>query len=384
MAKKLFEGNHKPVLDNEDRFVTAIEGQEAANYTTKEELFEQIQSEIKQLVPTEVSSIAPFDTGTATGGTTLTIVNTGKSYSVNELVNKAIIRTKLSTGDVEVRLISSNTATTISIADYFKPFSDSTVVGDTYKVVDPTVVVDGLRNQIIRVDLSSGYDHVVLHPRVSDANNRNIITTYVEGFSGTAVLYGLTYPSVSGPSGNQTFNGLSNQFELVANRELVSHIFHYAETPHFDMLYSGGLDAFLEAIFPPQSVTGGQAVFAPITTTPTLNLSRRVKVITVSGNKVFRYDSQISRPLKIIVQAEITNNSSPATTLTVGLRYYNAIAGTTTDYTLPGSNEQVNGSGSIKNFTFTKELIMAKDDWVQIIHKNSNSNNYSIVGSIIW
>lgn len=49
MAKKLFEGTHKPVLDNEDRFVTAIEGQEAANYTTKEELFEQIDQEIIRL-----------------------------------------------------------------------------------------------------------------------------------------------------------------------------------------------------------------------------------------------------------------------------------------------------------------------------------------------
>lgn len=63
--KYLFEGTPKPVLDNTDRFVTAIEGQEAANYTTKEELFEQIDQEIIRLA-NGVSNEVQFR-NTATG-----------------------------------------------------------------------------------------------------------------------------------------------------------------------------------------------------------------------------------------------------------------------------------------------------------------------------
>lgn len=384
--KYLFEGTHKPVLDNTDRFVTAIEGQEAANYTTKEELFEQIRIEQGiRLTPTEVTSIAPFDSGNVTGGTTLTIVDSTKTWTVNELADKVVILTRPGLGIKDVRLIKSNTATTISVQDYFLPFSitPGSDTGDTYKVITPTILTSSVRNQIVRVNMSNGYDHAVVHPRVELDSNRNIITTYIEGHSGTAICYGLTFPSTAGPSGNQTFNGLSNSFELVADRELVSHTAHAVGSFHYDLLYSTGLQAFGEGTWAPQVITANQATFTPVDRNLTPFVLQRFEGVTVGGQFWGKYVSQIKRNFLINIICDGVLNGPNASIIEVGLRHYSVETGLTTDYTGVGGNVTVSGTNTAFRFNLVKNLQLSYGDRFQIVHKNNNATDYTITPKLV-
>lgn len=382
--KYLFEGTHKPVLDNTDRFVTAIEGQEAANYTTKEELFEQIRIEQgTRLTPIEVTASAPLAAGNVTGGTTLTIVDSTKSWVVNELTDKVVILTRPGLGIKDVRLIESNTATTISVQGYFLPFSIIPATGDTYKIITPTILTSSVRNQIVRVNMSNGYDHAVVHPRIIDHDDRNVITTYVEGHEGTAICHGITFPSVSGPSGNQTFNGLSNSFELVANRELVSHAAHAAGYFHYDLLYSTGLQAFGEGTWAPQIITANQTIFTPVNNSLTPFVLRRFEGVTIDGQFWGKYTSQIKRNFRFDIICDGVLNGPNASIIEVGLRHYSVETGLTTDYSGVGGNVTVSGTNTAFRFNLVKNLQLSYGDRFQIVHKNNNATDYTITPKLI-
>ena len=70
--------------------------------------------------------------GTATGGTTTTITDTGKAWTVDEFAGKAIVLTS-GTGGGDVRKIVSNTATEITVDEAFSAVPDGTT---TYVVYD--------------------------------------------------------------------------------------------------------------------------------------------------------------------------------------------------------------------------------------------------------
>jgi len=70
--------------------------------------------------------------GTATGGTTTTITDTGKAWTVDEFAGKAIVLTSGTAGG-DVRKIVSNTATEITVDEAFSAVPDGTT---TYVVYD--------------------------------------------------------------------------------------------------------------------------------------------------------------------------------------------------------------------------------------------------------
>lgn len=77
-----------------------------------------------------------YDSGTATSGTTTTLINTGKAYTVNELLGRSLyIHTGTGNGVRQYR-IKSNTATVITIYDTFETTPDNTsqyAIGANYR-----------------------------------------------------------------------------------------------------------------------------------------------------------------------------------------------------------------------------------------------------------
>lgn len=383
--KYLFEGTHKPVLDNEDRFASAIEGQEAANYTTKEELFEQIRTEEgTRLTPTEVTSAAPLFTGAATSNSvqTIRLEDSTKNWDSNSLTGKAVLVNRAN-GSKEVRLISLNGASNLTVYASL-PFTSQIQTGETYEIIEPTVLTDTVRNQIIRVNLSSGFNHVVQHPFVDIDNNRNVITTYVEGHTGTAVCYGITTPPESGVAGDrQTFNGISNIFELVADRELVSHAAHALGSFHYDLLYSNGLQAFGQATWSPQIITANQTTFTPVNTSLTIKKLLRFSSVIISGEIWGVYTSQLKRNFMFNVTCDGVLNGPTASIIEVGIRHYSAAAGVTTDYTGVGGSVSVSGTNTTFRFTLIENIELEFGDRFQIVHKNNNATDYTITPKLI-
>lgn len=385
MEKKLFEGTGKPILDLTDRFVTGYPNIEGAQYTTKEELFEQIRIEQgTRLTPIEVTSVAPLFTGAATLDSlqTIRVEDSTKSWGSNSLTGKAVTVTRTN-GSKEVRIISLN-GTTYFIIETSFPFTSQIQTGETYEIIEPTVLTDNFRNQIVRVNLSSGFNHVVQHPFVDIDRNRNVITTYIEGHSGNAVCYGITTPPESGSSlDRQTFNGTGNVFELVANRELVSHAAHATGSYHYDLLYSSGLQAFGQATWAAQVITANQTTFTPVNSNLTIKKLLRFTSTTISGELWGVYTSQIKRNFRFNVICDGVLNGPNASIIEVGIRHYSAETGITTDYTGVGGNVTVSGTNTAFRFTLIENIELSFGDRFQIVHKNNNATDYTITPKLV-
>lgn len=529
MEKKLFEGTPKPILDNTDRFVTAIEGQEAANYTTKEELFEQIDQEIIRLASGvsnevqfrntttgaldsdplfkydkatgvliagksfrdikdrtsvfsgydagknnttgkdnsfngynsgynntegennaflgayagnsintgsgntclgrnsavdytsqnniiaigsgitrlvkssydficgigsylflegnmaagtrwfrvnaaqliryfEITSVAPVVAGTVTSGTANTLTDSTKTYIFNQYANFVVEKTTVG-GEKEQRVILSNiVAGELTVRDNW---TVTPVAGDTFKIITTTIITADNLGSIYRFNLSSGYDHALILPAVNDTLNRAFCEFYIEGHSGSAVLH--KFPSIGQFIQNQP------KTEMIANREMVRLISHASGTYHWDVESSFGLDAFGEATWLPQVITTTQTTPRPLDGNLTINLIRRFSAVNVGGSLWAKYTSSLKRKFRFQIVCDITLNGTPSSVITIGIRYYNAEAGTTTDILVPGSSIPIAGSGTRNVFVLSKLIELNPNDRFQIIHYNDNNTNYTLI-----
>lgn len=213
---------------------------------------------------------------------------------------------------------------------------------------------------------------------------QNVITTYIEGHTGTAVCYGITTPPESGVAGDrQTFNLTGNIFELIANRELVSHAAHAASSFHYDLLYSTGLQAFGEGTWAAQVITANQTTFTPVDNNFTPYELRRFEGVTVNGEFWGKYTSQIKRNFRFDIVCDGVLNGAQASVIELGLRHYSVETGLTTDYTGVGGNVSVSGNGTPFRFNLVKNLQLSFGDRFQIVHKNNNATNYTITPKLI-
>jgi len=526
--KYLFEGTPKPVLDNTDRFVTAIEGQESANYTTKEELFDQIDQEIIRLASGvsnevqfrnastgaldsdpafkydkatgvlnaktslyidrtkhiiglgqslnssigdgstllginaqagtnsvvvgyqasglgnvnvivgtdsssggkngvsvlgygivakadqtinigygisktnragglqvgisdkliiegniieswiklnaaqlirafEITSIAPVVTGTVTSGTENTLTDSTKTYVLNQYANFVVEKTTVG-GEKEQRVILSNTvAGQLTVRDNW---TVNPVAVDTFKIITATIITSDNLGSIYRFNLSSGFDHALILPTVNDTFNRAFCEFYIEGHANGAVLHKF-------PATGQLIQG-QPKTEMVSDRELVRLLSHASGTYHWDVESTAGIDAFGEAVWAPQVITATQTTPRPLDGNLTINLIRRFAPVNVGGSLWAKYTSSLKRKFRFQIVCDITLNGTPSSIITIGIRYYNAAAGTTTDILVPGSSIPIAGNGTRNVFVLSKLIELNPNDRFQIIHYNNNNTNYTL------
>ena len=77
-------------------------------------------------------STTALDSGTATAGASTTITDSGKSWTVNAYANQ-IVKITGGTGSGQVRNITSNTATALTVSDAWRTNPDAT---STYQIID--------------------------------------------------------------------------------------------------------------------------------------------------------------------------------------------------------------------------------------------------------
>lgn len=322
----------------------------------------------------EVTAIAHLVAGTVTAGTANTLTDSSKVFLLNKYTNSVVKKTSI-TGEVEQRVILSNTTGGQVTVD--RNWTNTPITTDTYKIITATVITSDNLSSIYRFDLSGGYDHAVILPLLSATFNRANVITYIEGHSGTAKLHG--FPSAG--SGALVTGG--NEFELVANAESVELISHVTATPHWDLKASSGIFALGEATWSPQVITTTQSTFRPLDANLTIKFIRRFSPVLIGGSLWAQYTANTNRILKFAVNCDVTLNGTPASIITIGFRHYVKATGITTDYTFPGSNITISGNGSTNTFVVQGLFEMALGDRFQVLHKNNNNTNYTIIPQLV-
>jgi len=322
----------------------------------------------------EVTAIAPLVTGTVTAGTANTLTDTTKTFILNQYANFVVKKTSIG-GEQEQRVILSNTTSGQVTVD--RNWLATPVVTDTYKIISATVITSDNLSSIYRFDLSSGFDHAVIFPLLSATFNRANIITYIEGYSGTARLHG--FPS----AGSGSLISGASEFELVANNEFVEHLIHYTAAPHWDLKTSTGIHAFGSSTWTAQVVTANANVFKPLNANITIKFIRRFSQVLIGGELWARYTSLTKRFLRFTVVCDVTLNGTPASVITIGIRQYKASTGLTTDVTFVGSNITIAGNGTKNTFVVTDLFEFDKEDRFQVIHKNDNNTNYTIIPQLV-
>ena len=319
----------------------------------------------------EITSIAPVATGTVTAGTANTLTDSTKTYVLNQYTNFVVEKTTVG-GEKEQRVIISNiVAGQLTVRDNW---TVNPVAGDAFKIITATIITADNLGSIYRFNLSSGYDHALILPAVTDIFNRAFCEFYIEGHSGAAVLHKF-------PASGQLIQG-QPKTEMVADREMVRLISHAQSIYHWDVESTVGLDAYVSATAATQSVVAPNTTFTPITTAVTVLRSKRFQPVNIGGQVWIKYTSSLGRSMQVGVGAAVINRSTPATVITVGVRIYKASTATTTDYTLVGSAEQLSTTGQLRNFILADIFELESGDRLQVIHKASNNNNYDITASL--
>lgn len=316
----------------------------------------------------EITSIAPVVTGTVTAGTVNTLTDSSKTYVLNQYANFVVEKTTAG-GEKEQRVILSNTvAGELTVRDNW---TVTPVAGDTFKIITATIITAYNLGSIYRFNLSSGYDHALILPSVTDTFNRAFCEFYIEGHSGTAALHKF-------PASGQLIQG-QPKTEMVANRELVRLISHAQSTYHWDVEASVGLDAYGEATWSPQIVIANQTVPLPLDGNLTINLIRRFAPVNIGGSLWAKYTSSLIRKFRFNIVCDVTLNGSASSVITIAIRYFNAAAGTTTDIIVPGSSIPMVGTGSRNVFVLSKLLELSPGDRFQIVHYNNTNTNYTLI-----
>jgi len=125
-----------------------------------------------------------IESGSSTSITASTLVDTSKNWTVNIHSGKAVI-VKTGLNASQVRYISTNTSNTLSI-------SGSLIVDSiaNYTILTAMVINSDYLSAKYAIDLTNGYDQVVILPTNSSTYNRAINTQIgIEGYSGEAILY---------------------------------------------------------------------------------------------------------------------------------------------------------------------------------------------------
>lgn len=127
-----------------------------------------------------VTPVAPLYTGSATAVNSLYIEDNTKSFTVNELVGKAIL---LDSDFSKSGVITSNTSIRINVTG----FGVTPSIANTYKIITPTTVLSSQLNSVVSI-VKNTYDHIVALPDVSSAYNRCELDINLDGNTDTGTM----------------------------------------------------------------------------------------------------------------------------------------------------------------------------------------------------
>lgn len=311
-----------------------------------------------------VTTNAPFFTGTATSGTTTQLNDTTKTFS--GIAGKALLFTG-GANQNQSRAIQSFTSTSITVTEAF-PFAIT--AADAYEVIDVTAITTSQLNSVYAFFVTN--NHAILLPTVDAINNGATNFYYIE-----TLTTGKTVQFICATG--QTIDGVSNNPNLAASREGVLQVAHNTAQPHWDTLAQVGLTAFATSYLTTTfSVTTTQTTFKPLTN---VLLSSFLRFIAPTGNtNRIQYTSTIPRTLTAICTLNAKSDSGASQILTAKLVKFTKSTGLTTDITTATASITLTGAGDIACLTLVSDVSFVLGDQLWLEVKNDDTQrNYSIL-----
>jgi len=265
---------------------------------------------------------APHDTGDVTGGTITTLVDSTKTWTVDEWIDK-IVKIEIN-GDMEYGVVLSNTADTLTFDDdlIFEP-----CVGCVYHILDTKVVTPEDLNLMLAVDCRD-YPGGVLLPKVTGAFERKYIHTYIEKSNN-----GNTIPVMSRGTDRQLGVKYGTLEHATEGVRLYAHTFL---TDHWDIIQSYNIKRLASEYLDDDvdlagDTTDWQEIMASAKTV-TEKLKRFVAVVR-DGTTWLRYTSLLPKDFFVngVIQAIKTGGGVGECYATIRIK--DGVTGVETDYT---------------------------------------------------
>lgn len=307
-------------------------------------------------------------TGTLTSGTQLTVNDTTKTFT--NLVGKVFVTTG-GTGKNQAAQILSHTATSLTFTFSLEFPIDNTT---TYEIIDATLLTHNDLNSIYAFYLSN--DHAVVLPQVlSDYNGSSIVLYNEVATAGRLII--ITQPTDSTDKITKV-TSLDNQ------RELVYITQHFTDPPHYDTLYTNGLQVGAVAgNTSSYDVTITPNVYQEIKGVYNINTSSTSRFELVPTSKL-EYNSTIPRLLNVtcLVNAQVLTLQDQ--TITARFMYYNKASNTTTEVARSAKSTTLSGSGSTAELTIATKVRFNRFDRIWVEVKNDNAaRTFRILDSTI-
>lgn len=315
----------------------------------------------------DITTAAPFFTGTVTTGSTTTILyDTTKAFT--GITGKAVLYTS-GANQGQSRAILSFTSTSITVTEAF-PFTPN--VADAYEIIDTTIVTTDKLNSIFAFYVTN--NHAVILPSISATNNGARCFYYVESLTA-----GKTVQFIAAQG--QTIDKVSNNPNLAASREGVLQFAHNTAQPHWDTLAQIGLSA--------NATNGSTASFSVTTTQTTFRelqnvvLKAALRFIAPTGNpNRLQYTSIIPRTLPVICVIDARSDTANSQIFTLKLRKFTKATGLTTDVDCAYSEVTLTSTLDISNIMVIGNVSFEIGDQVWAEVKNdSTSRNYTVLRS---
>lgn len=307
-------------------------------------------------------------TGTLTSGTQLTVDDTTKTFT--NLVGKVFVTTG-GTGKNQAAQILSHTATSLTFTFSLEFPIDNTT---TYEIIDATLLKQEDLNSIYAFYLSN--DHAVVLPQVlSDYNGASIVLYNEVSTAGRLII--ITQPT-------DTTDHITKVTSLDNQRELVCITQHFTASPHWDTLYTSGLQV--------GAVAGNSASY-DVTTTPNvykeingiyaLNTDSTSRFELIPTSKL-EYTSTIPRLLDVtaLINAQVISTQNQL--ITARFMYFNKANNTTTEIPRSAKSATLSGTGDTTELTIKTKVKFSRFDRIWVEVKNDNATRtFRILDSTI-
>jgi hypothetical protein len=303
---------------------------------------------------------APPETGDVTGGTITTLVDSTKTWTVNQWVDK-VVKIEIN-GDMEYGAVLSNTADTLTFDDdlIFEP-----CVGCVYHILDTLVVTPEDLSVMVAVDCRVNAGGVLL-PKATSAFERKYIHTYIEKSDN-----GNTIPIMSRGTDRQLGVKYGTLEHATEGVRLYAHTFL---TDHWDIIQAYNIKRLASEYLDDNVALAGDTTdwqeIMVSTKTVTEKLKRFVAVVR-DGTTWLRYTSLLPKDFFVsgVIQAIKTGGGAGECYATIRIK--DGITGVESDYTVRDIYSRFGAGEGAQAFAVNIQITLKRNDEVTIIARRT-------------
>ena len=302
------------------------------------------------------------DTGTATGGSFTSLVDTAKTWLIDEFAGYVVRLWTNGGTDYCYQIIASNTADTLTFDDTALL---SVTAGVGYAIIDSYKIQPAEMSCILALDTRDNPAAVVL-PESTPGIERAYAHVYLELYSAPAV--------VIARGTNRIFG--AKYLTLEERTEGVRLYGHQFGTAHYDVLSTYNIKRYALGFFAnSEAVT--EIVYTPIGANLTFDETRRFVLVSRSGILYARYTSLFPKPFTALFNATVEKVGGAATecSIIIGIRRAN---GDIEELTLRESTTRFGAGAGILDISVESPMILNRNDEVFLAAKRDGADTISI------